>query len=98
VVKTYQVETITLQQLLINANAPKQIDFLSIDTEGSEFEILSKFPFEEYFFKFITVEHNNSENRGKLKDLMNSKGYFEILPEFSGGDWWFVPKQIPDKT
>jgi FkbM family methyltransferase len=90
--KTYQVETITLQQLLIKASAPKQIDFLSIDTEGSEFEILSNFPFEEYVFKFITVEHNNSENRDKLKVLMNSKGYFEIFPEFSGGDWWFVPK------
>lgn len=92
--KTYQVETITLQQLLIEANAPKQIDFLSIDTEGSEFDILFKFPFEEYIFKFITVEHNNSENREKLRILMNSKGYFEILTEFSGGDWWFVPENI----
>jgi FkbM family methyltransferase len=94
--KTYEVITITLQELLIRANAPKQIDFLSIDTEGSEFEILSKFPFEEYVFKFITVEHNNSENQEKLKVLMNSKGYIEILPEFSGGDWWFVPMNTLD--
>jgi hypothetical protein len=28
---------------------------------------------------------------------MNSKGYVEILPEFSGGDWWFVPMHTPDK-
>lgn len=95
--KTYCVTTITLQQLLIEANAPKQIDFLSIDTEGSEFEILSHFSFEEYVFKFITVEHNHSKNQDKLKVLMNSKGYVEILPEFSGGDWWFVPKHALDK-
>ena len=72
------------------AKAPRIIDFLSIDTEGSEFNILSQFPFEEYSFKFITIEHNHSESQGKIKELMNSKNYFEILPKFSGGEWWFV--------
>ena len=92
--KKYHVETISLHDLLILAKSPEIIDFLSIDTEGSEFEILSKFPFEEYSFKFITIEHNNSESQTKLKELMNSKNYFEILPEYSGGDWWFVPKDF----
>ena len=89
--KKYNVETISLRDLLILAKAPRIIDFLSIDTEGSEFEILSQFPFEEYSFKFITIEHNHSESQSKIKELMNSKNYFEILPTQSGGDWWFVP-------
>jgi FkbM family methyltransferase len=90
--RKYKVNSISLMDMLARHRAPNKIEYISIDTEGSEFEILSNFPFEEYVFKFITVEHNNSENRDKLKVLMNSKGYFEILPEFSGGDWWFVLK------
>ena len=39
----YQVGTISLLDLLDKYNAPRQIDYLSIDTEGSEFEILSSF-------------------------------------------------------
>ena len=62
-----------------------------MDTEGSEFDILCTFPFDEFTFRFISIEHNDSENREKIKNLMNSKGYREILPEFSGGDWWFTP-------
>jgi FkbM family methyltransferase len=94
--KKYNVETISLRDLLILAKAPRIIDFLSIDTEGSEFNILSQFPFEEYSFKFITIEHNHSESRAKIKELMNSNNYFEILPKYSGGDWWFVHRDFKD--
>ena len=87
----YEVDTTTLRDLLYLANSPKQIDYLSMDTEGSEFDILCTFPFDEFTFRFISIEHNDSENREKIKNLMNSKGYREILPEFSGGDWWFTP-------
>ena len=34
------VKTITLNDLLIKANSPNFIEYLSLDTEGSEFEIL----------------------------------------------------------
>jgi hypothetical protein len=90
--RRYEVETITLRDLLYLADSPRQIDYLSMDTEGSELDILKSFPFDEFTFRFISIEHNNSENRERIKNFMNSKGYFEILPEFSGGEWWFIPK------
>jgi len=89
--KIYVVETITLRELLRLANSPRHIDYLSVDTEGSELDILMNFPFHEFTFSFVSIEHNHSENRKALKEFMNSKGYREILPEFSGGEWWFVP-------
>jgi len=55
--KKYQVRSITLIDLLKKYKAPKKIDYLSIDTEGSEYEILKNFDFLEYKFNFITCEH-----------------------------------------
>ena len=45
--------SISLEDLLEKYNAPYVIDFLSIDTEGSEFEILNGFNFKKYKIKFM---------------------------------------------
>ena len=83
------VETISLNDLLKKYNAPRLIDYLSIDTEGSEFEILSNFNFEKYEFRVITVEHNYTNQREAIYNLLTSFGYkrkFEKLSEFD--DWY----------
>lgn len=90
---TYQVQTVSLMDLLKTHNAPSYIDFLSIDTEGSEFEILNAFDFEQYSFGLICVEHNFTENRASLRTLLTSKGYSQVYPEFSAFDDWYVLAQ-----
>jgi FkbM family methyltransferase len=87
---TYQVETVSLQDLLLTHNAPKFIQFLSVDTEGSEFEILKGFPFDEYRFGLICVEHNFTSNREKLHELLSGKGYERVLTELSAFDDWYL--------
>jgi FkbM family methyltransferase len=89
---SYQVETISLLDLLTQHNAPKYIDFLSVDTEGSEFEILNAFDFSKYTFGVICVEHNYLENRLKVIALLESNGYRQVYSELSEYDDWFVPK------
>lgn len=89
--RQYQVETVTLRDLLIQFDAPKHIDFLSVDTEGSELEVLSAFDFSQYSFGFICVEHNFTPSRQKIQKLLESKGYAQILSEVSEWDDWFVP-------
>ncbi len=83
------VETVSLNDLLEQHGAP-QIDYLSVDTEGSEFEILRHFNFEKYRPRIITVEHNfNEVLRPLLFELLTSKGYLRQFEEFSKFDDWY---------
>jgi FkbM family methyltransferase len=70
------VNTKNLTTLLEENNCPKFIEYLSIDTEGSEFDILNSHDFDKYKFGYITVEHNFIDsNRMKIRNLLISKGY-----------------------
>lgn len=91
----YEVTTISLNDLLRENDAPQRIDFLSIDTEGSEYPILSHFDFDAYDVKVITVEHNYVEkDREQIRLLLESKGYRRIFEKFSGWDDWYVKSDV----
>jgi FkbM family methyltransferase len=87
---SYEVETISLLDLLKEHNAPKFVDFLSIDTEGSEFEILKNFDFQSYCFGAICVEHNFADTREKIKKLLLANGYVQVHLDLSDFDDWYV--------
>ena len=86
----YYVKTLSLEDLLEKYNAPKLIDYLSIDTEGSEYTILNNFKFNKYRFKIITVEHNYTEKRNAIYNLLTKKGYTRKYEDVSGFDDWYV--------
>lgn len=90
---SYDVSTISLKDLLDKHNAPEVIDYLSIDTEGSEYSILSSYDFSRKF-KVISIEHNNTYQKDLINDLMKSKGYIQVLPEESKWDSWFVSQDV----
>ncbi len=97
--KRYEVETISLTDLLDFHNAPKVVDYLSIDTEGSELVILETFDFEKYQFNVITVEHNYTETeRAGLFSLLTAKGYVRVFESFSGADDWYVHSSILNRS
>jgi hypothetical protein len=88
--KTYEVNTISLLTLLDKYGVAKDLDYLSIDTEGSEFEILSNFDFKTYNFRVITCEHNFTPAREKIYQLLTSQGYIRKFEEMSRFDDWYV--------
>jgi FkbM family methyltransferase len=88
--KKYQVSTISLMDLLIKYKAPKIIDYLSIDTEGAEYDILKKFNFNKYKIKIITIEHNYNKNRDNIYNLLIKKGYCRKFTGISDYDDWYV--------
>jgi FkbM family methyltransferase len=87
---TYTVETVSLGDLLQQHNAPRTIDYLSIDTEGSELQILEGFDFRSHSFSIITCEHNHAPNREKIYKLLTSHGYIRKFESISMFDDWYV--------
>lgn len=92
----YSVDTISLKDLLDKHNCPETIDYISIDTEGSEYSILNSYDFSRKF-NLITVEHNNTHTKDLINNLLSSKGYIQILPEESKWDSWFVSEEIYER-
>jgi len=62
----------TLDSILDDANAPCIIDFLSLDVEGAELEVLKGINYQKFNFKYIVVE---SRDINLLMNFLKSKGY-----------------------
>lgn len=83
----YNVQTISLNDLLKYYNAPKNIGYLSMDTEGSELDILLKFNFNEYKISIISIEHNsNFSIRNQIYALLTKNGYKRVFDNIFGAD------------
>ncbi|PPR31787.1 MAG: hypothetical protein CFH28_00371, partial [Alphaproteobacteria bacterium MarineAlpha6_Bin6] len=90
------VDTVTLEDLLKEHKAPEKIDYLSIDTEGSEYLILENFNFKLYEISIITIEHNFIDDlRNKIKSLLEKNNFVRVFEKISRMDDWYVNKNNP---
>lgn len=72
---TQQVPCFTLQTLMLALNRT-HIDYLSLDVEGLELEVLKTIPFQKLTITAITVEYNHVPGgRTGLINYMERKGY-----------------------
>lgn len=90
----YEVETLSLNDWLEQAAAPRRIDLLSVDTEGSELEILSAVDFAKWQFSVVVVEHNYRPDRAQIADLMAAQGYLRAPAAISKYDDWYVAADL----
>lgn len=85
--------TISLNDFLEFHQAPKTIDYISIDTEGSEYSILENFPFQNWDVQMWTIEHNFTEQREKIRVLMEANGYHRQQAQWD--DWYYKKEMTP---
>ena len=89
---SYKVQTVSLNDLLSEHNAPDYIDYISMDTEGSESAILDTFDFDRYQVGLWTIEHNYFDRaRNHIFATMSANGYKRLAPELSTIDDWYIP-------
>jgi len=91
--KNILVETISLNDLVeenFNSICPS---YISVDTEGSEFEILNSFNFSKYRPVVFTVEHNFTKLQNDIDKIMLENNYIRIFENFTVFDAWYVSKE-----
>ena len=89
--KTISVETISLNDVVkeyFNNICPS---YISIDTEGSEYEILKSFDLDSYRPKLFTIEHNFTQNERKIDEHLITHGYIRIFRKLTLFDAWYIP-------
>lgn len=88
--KVHTVPAFTLTEILEKYFPSKNLDFLSIDTEGNDIEILKSINIFDYRIKSICVEHNYRVGSEEVIDYMEKVGYKLAFKKFSKNDYWFV--------
>ena len=91
-IKKYTVETVSLNDLLNEYKAPVNFDLLSIDTEGSEYEIIKNFDLNKYRPKVICIEFDGTKfELNKFEKILSRYGYKSVGAEFSEErNLWFM--------
>lgn len=89
-------------QLLEEAGAPTDIEYVSMDADSANKFIIENFPFDKYNIGLITFEHDLYHLGPELKELAReilTKHGFELYKEnvVAAGygefeDWWINPK------
>jgi FkbM family methyltransferase len=74
-----------LNELLIEAEAPRSIDLLSLDVEGAEMEVLKGVDHSQFRFKYMCVESRSSDT---LIEYLASNGY-RLVEQVSNHDYLF---------
>ena len=72
---TYKVQCFPLYSLILAVGNPK-IDFLSLNIEGSEVDVLRSLPWEEVDIEMVMVEMVHS-NKTAMHHIMTEAGYRE---------------------
>jgi hypothetical protein len=86
-----EVDAITIAQLLVEQNVPKTIDYLTIDVEGAEDDILSTFPFQTHRFLCATIERPGPRLRANLAE----NGYL-LVAEQPELDAFYIHNSLSD--
>ena len=88
--KNIYVKTISLNDVMQKNFKGRAPSYISIDTEGSEYQILSTFDFSKFRPVFFTVEHNFTNQQEKIDNLMQSNNYIRVFKKFTAFDGWYV--------
>jgi len=91
----YEVNTLSLNDLLLLNNAPTEIDLISIDTEGNELEIIEQFDFNKYKTLIIIIEHYYDKNKkNQIRKLIENQNFKLVFDKISGPDYWFISNEL----
>ena len=88
-----KLKSISLNSLIKKYQLGKNIDYISIDTEGSELDIIKNFNFNKYNVKIFTIEHNFKKKiREDIYKILKKNNYQRVFKYISYMDDWYIKK------
>ena len=94
--KIVSVKTISLNQAVEKEFKFKPPSYISVDTEGSEYEILKVFDFKRFRPVVFTIEHNFTELQLKIDKLMEANDYLRVFKKLTAFDAWYISREAFD--
>jgi hypothetical protein len=88
-----KLKSISLNNLIKKYQLGKNIDYISIDTEGNELDIIKNFNFNKYNVKIFTIEHNfKKKKRERIYKILKKNNYQRVFKYISYMDDWYIKK------
>lgn len=87
-VQKFSAPARTLDSILDEITAPREISLFSLDVEGAEIEVLKGINFEKYKFEVLCIE---SDSVSAIESFLGGNGY-QMAAQLSFHDYIFVPK------
>ena len=88
---SYKLKTTSLNKVLKENLNIKNINYISIDTEGTEYEIIKELDFDKFYPEIITIEHNyEKKKRDQIYSLLKDKNYNRYFKSISRFEDWYV--------
>ena len=94
--KIVSVKTISLNHVIEKEFKFKTPSYISVDTEGSEYEILKVFDFKRFRPIVFTIEHNFTELQLKIDELMIANDYVRVFKKITAFDAWYISREAFD--
>ena len=88
--RVIDVDTVTPTELLDRFRAPRTIEYMSLDVEGCELDILSALDLDRYDIRLMTIEHGSDTARQRaIRKHLASFGY--VGREVGYDDFFYRP-------
>jgi len=89
----FNVDTINPTELLDRFKAPEFIEYMSLDVEGAELDVLKAFDFDKYKVALLSIEHNhNHEKANAIRAFLKAWGY-DYVSHYND-DFFFCPATL----
>ncbi len=89
----FSIDTINPTELLERHQAPELIEYLSLDIEGAEMEVLRSFDFKRFKPGLMTIEHSEvPAKQNEMRAFLEPLGYKVIQRHYD--DWYWHPEIV----
>lgn len=82
---------VSILTLFQQSNVPDFIDYLNLDVEGAESLVMNNFPFDQYKFRFLTVERPKRD----LHESLKKHGYRRVQKLTRWGEVLWMHNSVP---